>query len=96
MNKLIILFLGILLISGCTNSNQRISEGSPQLITNLNVQIESVDDAEQIFSNWLNSETNFDSNTNKIESVDEYEDYFNLRLTSATTINNDGKQPVSF
>jgi len=88
MNKVIIALLGILLIAGCTNRDIVIPDsGSPQLITTLNVQVDSVEDAKETLSNWLNSETNFGSNSNKIEFVDEYDDYFNLRLTTAITIN---------
>ncbi len=88
MDKIILLLLGILLIAGCTNRDIIIpSSGSPQLIKDLGIQVTSVEVAKETLSNWLKSETNFDSTSNKIELVDEYTDYFNLRLTTSITIN---------
>ena len=88
MKKILLLIFGILIITGCTQRNIIIPDsGSAQLIADLGVQVTSVEAAKETLSNWLKSETNFDSNSNKIEFVDEYADYFNIRLTTSITIN---------
>jgi len=88
MNKIILLFFGILLITGCARHNIIIpNNGSPQLITDLNILVNSPEGAEETLSQWLMSETNFNSTSNKIELVDEYDKYFNLRLTTSIIIN---------
>lgn len=88
MKKILLLIFGILIITGCTQRNIVIPDtGSTQLIRDLGVQVTSVEVAKKTLSDWLKSETNFNSNSNKIEFVDEYTNYFNLRLTTSITIN---------
>ncbi len=88
MKKILLLIFGVLIITGCTQRNIVIPDnGSPQLIMDLGSSITSVEVAKEKLSNWLKSETNFDTNSNKIEFIDEYTGYFNIRLTTSIIIN---------
>lgn len=75
----------IILIVGCSRSID--TQSSPQLIKEFNKNIDSKQEAINLLQNWLDTETDFNSNNNKIENVDEYSKYYNLRLTTSIKIN---------
>ena len=80
----LLITLIVLFIAGC---NPRVDSGSPQLIKEFGQNIASKEDAAYLLNEWLNAETDFNSQNNKIESVDNAGGSYILKLSTAARIN---------